>query len=138
MLTLTVRKGGTVLENASVAETCVIFSNPFEREFEILRSTQMLLTLAICLHTHTAEAGSDFGGLSGSLTARPEDGVAGELCFNVNITDDDIVEDAIECFAVTITLPEAERGNIILSGGSVECCIQDDDSESFPCRVSGS
>ena len=48
----------------------------------------------------------------------------------MTIMDDNIVEDAVECFGVTVALPEAERDNIILSGGSVECCIQDDDSES--------
>ena len=80
-------------------------------------------------HTHTAKPDVDFGSLSGALTATPADGDAGQLCFDISITDDMIVEEPSECFGVSISLPEDERDNIMLDHGSAICCIQDDDSE---------
>jgi len=55
--------------------------------------------------------------------------ITGERCFEIEIDDDVLVEPALECFGVTITLPEAERENIMLTDGSDTRCIQDDDSQ---------
>ena len=82
-------------------------------------------------HPHTATPGVDFTAISAPLTLTPEDSVTGERCFDIELLPDDIVEEALECFTVELSLPEADRQSIILSGGTQICCIQDDDSE---CR----
>ena len=80
-------------------------------------------------HTHTAEPDVDFGSVSGALTATPADGDVGELCFDISIEPDILVEEPSECFGVSISLPEDEQDNIILDNGFAICCILDDDSE---------
>ncbi len=80
---------------------------------------------------HTAIPGVDFTAISAPLTLTPENSVTGERCFDIELLPDDIVEEGLECFTVELSLPEADRQSIILSGGTQICCIQDDDSE---CR----
>ena len=78
---------------------------------------------------HPAIPGADFTTISSPLTLTLEDSVTGERCFDIELLPDDIVEEAMECFTVELSLPEADRQSILLSGGTQICCIQDDDCE---------
>ena len=60
-----------------------------------------------------------------------------DLCFEVPIVDDDIVESE-ECFALSISLIDAEALMVSIAEDedTALCCIQDNDSELFIIAMS--
>ena len=80
-----------------------------------------------------ATAGEDY--LAPPTTILAEGNTHGpstDLCFEVQIINDEFVEEIEECFALAISLPSPETDNLSVSitgDSTATCCIQDDDCE---------
>ena len=59
------------------------------------------------------------------------DSAAGEICFNLLVLDDTVLEEPLECLVLRIQLPEDSPDMLRIAPGndSTLCCIMDDDSE---------
>ena len=142
VLILNLVKAEEIPEAIGAAQACVSFSNPFARSFEISpgvgrppNSTAMEIGndyindgrnnsytnqyLNVCL----AIPGVDYGAAIAPIMANPGDSQA---CFNIEINNDVLVEERLECLMASFTaesLPNLEIGT-----SSSVCCIVDDDS----------
>lgn len=70
----------------------------------------------------------DYGRVNLTLDVSLRDSDVGEICFNLTIEDDTVVE-AMECLVLVFRLPENAPDMVEIAPGneSTICCILDDD-----------
>ena len=66
----------------------------------------------------------DYSNIILPLVARPGDP---EICFEVTIENDNLVEEPLECFMVSFIAEQLE--NLMIENDTAVCCIIDDDSK---------
>ena len=78
----------------------------------------------VCVHISlgTATPDVDFSSTIPPLVATPGDL---EICFEVTIANDNLVEEPLECFMVSFTAEQLE--NLMIGNDTAVCCIIDDD-----------
>ena len=75
----------------------------------------------------------DFG-----VIADLDDSAAGQICYEAAaIVDDSLVEDQLQCFRVSFSVPD-NIDMLLVQNNSAICCIEDDDSTSILCSCTTS
>ena len=78
----------------------------------------------ILFFSNTATPAIDYSDVIAPILARPGDT---QVCFDIVINDDDLVEESEECLMASFTAEDLE--NLMIGDSSSLCCIIDDDSK---------
>ena len=84
----------------------------------------MLISLILSPIPHAALPMVDYMSNIPTIMARPGDT---EVCFDIMIVDDALVEESQECLMVSFTAEQLE--NLEIGDNSAVCCIVDNDSK---------